>query len=197
MMTQPSKDKILRTNQVPIALIGVGIAWLLANNTGFAGRVAEDERVRAARRRIGEIGIGRVAERGGQSLGPGGQDPDGWVHQAAGAARGAIGSVRDAGGSVLDRASSSITSYAGDAGDLAKRAGGQLVAKLERDPWLIGVVGFVAGALLAAVLPPTRTERKLLGEARNELRSKATELGREAAERVRELADSTTRTSHH
>jgi hypothetical protein len=197
MMTQPSRDKILRTNQVPIALIGVGIAWLLANNTGFAGRVAEDERVRAARRRIGEIGIGRVAERGGQSLGPGGQDTDGWVHQAAGAARGAIGSVRDAGGSVLDRASSSITSYAGDAGDLAKRAGGQLVAKLERDPWLIGVVGFVAGALLAAVLPPTRTERKLLGEARNELRSKATELGREAAERVRELADSTTRTSHH
>jgi len=51
--------------------------------------------------------------------------------------------------------------------------------------------------LLAALLPPTRAERELLGEARDELRGKAIELGREAAERVRELADSTTRTSRH
>jgi hypothetical protein len=196
-MTQPSRCKFLRTNQVPIALIGFGIAWLLANNTGLAERIAEGERVRAARRRIGEIGTGRVAERRGPSLGPGGEAADGWVHQAAEAARGAIGSVRDAGGAVLDRASSSITSRAGDAGDLAKRAGGQLVERLERDPWLIGVVGFVAGALLAAVLPLTRAEQELLGEARDELRSKGTELGHEAAERLRELADSATRTSRH
>jgi hypothetical protein len=197
MMTQPSTGKILRTNQIPIALIGVGIAWLLTNNTGLTGRVVRDVRVLAARRRIGELGIGRIAERGGQSPGSDGKGADGWVHQAAEAARGAIGSVRDTGNAALDRATSGITSYAGDAGDLAKRAGGQLVEKLERDPWLIGVVGFVAGALLAALLPPTRAERELLGEARDELRGKAIELGREAAERVRELADSTTRTSRH
>ena len=196
-MTQPSTGKILRTNQLPIALIGVGIAWLLASNTGLTGRVVGDEHVLGARRRIGELGIGRIAERRGPSLGQGGEAADGWVHHAAEAARGAIGSVRDSGNAALDRATSGITSYAGDAGDLAKRAGGQLVERIERDPWLIGVVGFVAGALLAALMPPTRAERELLGEARDELRGKAIELGREAAERVRELADSTTRTSRH
>jgi hypothetical protein len=211
-MTQSSKDKdfreIFSDNRVPIALIGVGIAWLLANSTGLTERVAGDERVQAARRRVGELEVLSSArpERGGEILGPSGEPAirtddrghrNGWVHQAAGAARGAIGSVRDAGSAALDRASSSITGYAGDAGDLAKRASGQVAEKLGRDPWLIGVIGFVGGALLAAVLPPTLTEQKLIGQAQGELRNRAAELGHEAAIRVRELADAATRPSPH
>ncbi len=212
MTTQSFKSSslgaVFQANRVPIALIGVGIAWLLASNTGLAERVVQDERVQAARRRIGEIGIDNsqpeiIAGHSGQILGPSGEpaigagDPgltDGWVHQAAGAARGAISSVRDAGNAMLDRASS-VTDYAGNAGDLAKRAGGQLVQKIERDPWLIGVVGLVAGALVAALLPPTKIEREFIGEARDELRSKATEIGHQAAERVREFAETTAPTS--
>src|SRR6516165_3558019 len=60
IMTQSSKDKnfgeIFSENRVPIALIGAGIAWLLANRTGLTERLAEDERVQAAKRRIGEFG---------------------------------------------------------------------------------------------------------------------------------------------
>ena len=124
-----SLGEFLQANRVPIALIGVGIAWLLAGNTGL---VVRDGRVQAARRRTGEIGIGNsqpeiTAGHSGQILGPSGEPTigagdasrtDGWVHQAAGAARGAISSVRDAGNAVLDRASG-ITDYAGSAGDLA------------------------------------------------------------------------------
>jgi hypothetical protein len=201
-----SLGEVFQTNRVPIALIGVGIAWLLANNTGLVERVVRDERVQAARRRIGEIGIGNSqpeagAGHSGQILGPSGEPAigagdagrtDGWVHQAAGEARGVISSVRDAGNAVLDRASG-ITDYAGNAGDLAKRAGGQLVEKIERDPWLIGVVGLVAGALVGALLPPTKAEQEFFVEARDELRNKATEIGHQTAERVRELAETTAR----
>jgi hypothetical protein len=201
-----SLGEVVQANRVPIALIGVGIAWLLASNTGLVERVVRDERVQAARRHIGEIGIGNsqpeiTAGHSGQILGPSGEPAigagdagrtDGWVHQAAGAARGAISSVRDAGNAMLDHAST-ITDYAGNAGDLAKRAGGQLVDKIERDPWLIGVVGLVAGALLATLLPPTKTEQEFIEEARDELRSKAIEIGHQAAERVRELAETTAR----
>ena len=197
-----SLGEVFQANRVPIALIGVGIAWLLANNTGLVERAVRDKRVQAARRRIGEIGIGNsqpeiTAGHSGQILGPSGEPAigagdagrtDGWVHQAAGAARGAISSVRDAGNAVLDRASS-ISDYAGNAGDLAKHAGGQLVEKIERDPWLIGVVGLVAGALVGALLPPTKAEQEFFVEARDELRNKATEIGHQAAERVRELAE--------
>jgi hypothetical protein len=215
IMTQSLRDKsfgeIFSENGVPIALIGVGIAWLLANRTGLTERLAEDERVQAAKHRIGELAAlsspfsSSKPGSGGQILGPSGEPilPDdmrhrtGWVHQAAGAARGAIGSVRDAGSAAIERASSSITGYAGDAGDLAKRASDQVAEKLGRDPWLIGIVGFVGGALLAAVLPPTQTEQNLVGQAQGELRNRATELGHEAATRVRELADAATRPSPH
>jgi hypothetical protein len=196
------KDSI-QANSVPLTLIGVGIAWLVASNTGLTDRVVKDERVQAARRRIGElagdIGIGASSSEGsgGQILGPDGERltrtdaerGDGWVHQAAGAARGAITSVRDAGSAVLERA--------GAATDLANRASSQVTEKLSADPWLIGVAGLVAGALLAAVLPPTRIEQDYIGEARDGLWSKANELGHEAAERVRELADSATQTAPH
>ena len=203
-----SLGEVVHANRVPIALIGVGIAWLLASNTGLVERVVRDERVQAARRHIGEIGIGNsqpeiTAGHSGQILGPSGEPAigagdagrtDGWVHQAAGAARGAISSVRDAGNAMLDHAST-ITDYAGNAGDLAKRAGGQLVDKIERDPWLIGVVGLVAGALVGALLPPTKAEQEFFVEARDELRNKATEIGHQAAERVRELAENHRSTS--
>jgi len=195
--------EIIQANRVPLTLIGIGIAWLVASNTGLADRVANDERVQAARRRIGEfagdIGIGGGSSdgAGGQILGPDGERlarsdssrGDGWVHQAAGAARGAISTVRDAGSAVLDRA--------GAATDLASRASTQVTEKLSTDPWLIGVAGLVAGALLAAILPPTRIEQDYIGEARDGLWNKANELGHEAAERVRELADSATRTTTH
>ena len=195
--------EVMQANRVPLTLIGIGVAWLVASNTGLADRVANDERVQAARRRIGEfagdIGIGGSSSEGsgGQVLGPDGEPltraesdrGNGWVHQAAGAARGAISTVRDAGSAVLDRA--------GAAGDLASRAGGQVTEKLSTDPWLIGVAGLVAGAIFAAILPPTRIEEDYVGEARDGLWKKANELGHEAAEAVRELADSATRSTNH
>jgi hypothetical protein len=195
----------LQANWVPLSLIGVGIAWLVASNTGLAERVAHDERLQAAGRKIGEfageLGVGGDGKEGagstGQILGPDGEPLRGadsergnaWVHQAAGAARGALSSVRDAGNAVLDRA--------GAASDLATRAGSQVTEKLSTDPWLIGVAGLVAGALLAALLPPTRIEQDYIGEARDELWHKANELGHEAAERVRELADPAARATTH
>src|SRR5258705_5160998 len=47
--------EVIQANKVPLTLIGIGIAWLVASNTGLADRVANDERVQAALRRIGEF----------------------------------------------------------------------------------------------------------------------------------------------
>ena len=68
---------------------------------------------------------------------------------------------------------------------------------MSTDPWLIGVAGLVAGAVLAAMLPPTRIEQDYIGEARDNLLNRAEELGHEAAERVRELADNGIGTTPH
>src|SRR5260370_22156963 len=110
--------EVIQANSVPLALIGIGIAWLVASNTGLADRVVNDQRVQAARRRIGELsGDVRIAGSfsegySGQILGPDGEPlartgadrGDGWGHQAAGAARGAISPVRDGRRAGLGRA---------------------------------------------------------------------------------------------
>jgi hypothetical protein len=181
---------LMRDNAIPITLIGIGSAWLLVSNTSLADRVANDDRVQAARRRMselaGDVGVTGGAEksRGGSILGPDGKPlsragedhQDNSVHHAAGAARNAIASVRDAGSAVLDRA--------GSASDFAGRASNRAT------PWLIGVAGLVVGAVLGAMIPPTTIEQDYIGEARDNLLDRAQELGHEAAERVRELADS-------
>ena len=102
--------EVMQNNSLPLTLIGVGIAWLVANNTGLVDHVVNDERVQAAQRRIGElagdigIGGGSNAPAGGQILGPDGEPlarsdsgrGNGWVHQAAGAARGGTNTLRSA-----------------------------------------------------------------------------------------------------
>jgi hypothetical protein len=119
---------VMRDNAIPITLIGIGTAWLLASTTGVADRVANDDRVHAARRRISELAgnaglaSGTREPRGGSILGPdgkplsrAGEDYEGsWVHQAAGAAKNVITSVRDAGSAFLDRAGSA-SEFAGRA----------------------------------------------------------------------------------
>src|ERR1700676_4039886 len=42
---------MIRANPVPFALIGIGMAWLIASNTNVLARIAEDERIAAERRR--------------------------------------------------------------------------------------------------------------------------------------------------
>ena len=199
----------LQANWMPLSMIGIGLAWLAVSNSGLIEQVAKNERAKAEVSKIDQLAgepviLGKKeADRGGGLVGPNGEPlghaahqgaGDGWVHQAAGAARGAFGSVRDAGGAVLGRASH-YTGYASEAGDMAKRAGGQLAEMLKRDPWLIGVIGLIVGGLAAALLPPTRIEQEYFAQARDELWTKANELGHEAAERVRELADTSGRTS--
>jgi len=198
-----------QANWIPLSLIGVGITWLVVSKPGLTERIAKDKRVQTAGSRIGEIasdlGSGGSTKdetrQTGQILGPDGRPlhsgdvgrDKGWVTQATGAARSAIISVREAGSAVIDRASK-YTDSANGASEMANRAG-QLAEKLGRDPWLIGVTSMVAGALLAVLLPPTRIEQEYINEAREEFRTRSSELGHQAAERIRELADPNIRSS--
>ncbi|HEV2303293.1 MAG TPA: hypothetical protein VGR91_17135 [Stellaceae bacterium] len=137
----------LRANPVPLALIGFGLAWLLARNTGVIDNLADDERLRAASRRIGET-IGIKADEGPAA---GKREAERWVHQAAGAARGALATVR--GSAAVERAEQ----LAGEAGERASQIGDRLADAMERHPLLVGALGLVSGAALASLLPPGKS----------------------------------------
>ncbi len=169
----------VRANRIPLAVIGIGIAWLIAANLGIAGDGTEGEATAS------EMGAPHTTASGTASA----TDRNGvWVHQAAGAARGAARSVREAAGTVLERAGE-YAEYARPATEQVRRAGRSLRASVEQHPLLIGLAGLISGAALAALLPSTRREQDWVGEARGELWKKAEEIGHEAADRVRSLAE--------
>jgi hypothetical protein len=196
--------EIVRTNPVPIALIGIGAAWLVASNTNAVDRIARDERVQTARRRVTDLAsdignrAGEMATSAAQRIGiagngadrplghtgnpmidqPGaGMASDGWVHEVSDRAQGMLQSARDSSGAMLDRASES-----------AGRIADQVTDTFERHPLLIGAIGLMAGALIAALLPPSRTEDEWFGPARDQLWNKAEEAGQETVSRVRDVA---------
>jgi hypothetical protein len=167
-------NEVIRANSIPLALIGLGVGWLLAGNTGVIDAVAQDQRLVAARRRIGDKsrGVGKtVSVTGDAQLDDLNDDrrENGWVHQASVAARDAIRTVRET----------------GEAVHLPKEA----TQAFTRHPLLVGVLGIAAGAALAALLPPTRLEDEWLGETRDKLRTGARTLAQDAVERVRNLAE--------
>jgi hypothetical protein len=196
--------EIVRANPVPIALIGIGAAWLLASNSGVVDRIAQDRRVEAARRRVtgltSDVGnrAGELASTMAERVGIAGNGADrplgytgnpmvdeaggqatsaGWVHQMSDIAQDAIRSARDSGGAMLDRTQ-----------DQASRIADQVTDAFERHPLLIGAIGVMAGAMIAALLPATRVEDEWFGGARDELWQRAEAVGQEAVSRVRDTA---------
>ena len=192
--------EIVRDNPVPIALIGIGAAWLLASNSGIVDRIAQDQRIEAARRRVtdlaGDVGnrAGELASTVAERVGIGGNGAGytgnpmvdeagawttsaGWVHQMSDIAQDAIRSARDSGGAMLDRTQ-----------DQAGRIADQVTDAFQRHPLLIGAIGVMAGAMIAALLPATRVEDEWFGGARDELWQRAEAVGQEAVSRVRETA---------
>jgi hypothetical protein len=104
-----------------------------------------------------------------------GEHSEGWVHQVSDQASGALRSARDTSGALLHR----VGSYAG--------AGG-VSDTFERHPLIIGAIGVMTGALIAALVPLSEVENELLGETRDDLWHRAEDLGEEAVQRVRDAA---------
>jgi hypothetical protein len=104
-----------------------------------------------------------------------GERSEGWVHQMSDQASGALRSARDTGGALLNR----VGNYAGADG---------VSDMFERNPLIIGAIGVMTGALIAALLPMSQVENELLGQTRDELWQRAEDFGEEAVQRVREAA---------
>lgn len=179
---------VVRANPLPFALIAAGAAWLIANNTGLTERVAQDERVRGAARRAGEMAsdlgtrasgmASDLGHRAGEyatdisrrvGLNGDGEGGSGWMHQAADTTQEAIRS----GNAVLDSAG---------------RAADQINDAIERNPLVVGGLGVLAGAVLAMLLPASRAENQWLRGIRDGFWRRAEQAGQEAAVAVRKIA---------
>lgn len=86
-----------------------------------------------------------------------------------------------------------VVDAASYASEQAVRAGQQtretFLQTLDRNPLLVGGIGLAIGALIAAAIPVTRQENRLLGETSDEMKRRARELASEGYEAAKDAAE--------
>jgi ElaB/YqjD/DUF883 family membrane-anchored ribosome-binding protein len=169
----------VRDNPLPVSLVGIGLAWLMAAGKSGSGRAATGP------------STGQLGERG---------------RNAAQGAKEAIGSVKDQVSGTLDSARAGLQSARQRAGDLtqgardaaaqigdtarqqAQRAKNGIDYLVREQPLALGAIGLAIGALVAASAPRTQKEDELLGEASDRLADRAKDMGKEQLQKVQDAA---------
>lgn len=155
--------QMIRNNPIPGALVGLGLGWMIFSNRGRA--IASDVYGASAR----WLPQGRQGTNG---------SGNGLLHRAAVAAS-----------DVGERARETTAQVSEKARALAGTATRPTARLAEDNPLLVGAVGVILGATIAVVLPMTRRENEVLGDAQAELVERAEDIGREVVDRARTVAE--------
>jgi ElaB/YqjD/DUF883 family membrane-anchored ribosome-binding protein len=192
----------VRSNPLPIALIGLGAGMLVYQSYGRQRRPIRGlERFQSSGsydRETNFEGRNLSAGRSGETTG---QSTVGRAYEGvAGAASSAASTVSSAANSALDTVSTKVSGVYSGAGDAVNRvysSAGELGTKatetyehyLEENPLAVGAVAAAIGAAVGFALPSTRYESQLMGEARQNLMDKAQHVAGDLVERARHVAD--------
>lgn len=182
--TAASVGGMVRGNPVPLALIGLGIGWLVLSQTGADERVSRS----GVARRFGDAS----------------RQARGHLHDAGESVRHAAGSAYDRAGSTVRSAGEQVRSWtqADDRGHEdpdGSRAGGAMARGRARrtldragsgfwdmvddHPLVAGIMGVALGAALGAGIPSSRYEDRLVGDYSDEAYDYAKDMARETMER--------------
>jgi hypothetical protein len=195
-----------RQNPMPVALVGVGLVWLM-RSSGRNGGADHD----VGRRGLG-AGMGRLKE-GAEHLGEKaqglGQDLARRAHEAGDSMSRSTHELQDQAADMVSQAKEKASDMKGQIGDTLAHAretgqaaaervgsGAQNASRLAQDsgrwlsqiveeivdgePLILGAVGLAVGFAIGSALPRTHVEDQTLGPAHDKL----VEKGREAAQEV-------------
>jgi hypothetical protein len=200
----------IRQNPVPAVLIGAGLLWMFmggARNTVLGGAswslfsgIAQGAQHTGATAYRGAREVGaKVAEGAGviaETAGEAGSQAAGAMRSAAGALGGAASETTsqatqiakgayDVAEDMIEPAASSISRQGLESYKGLQQA---LAEMFDKQPLLLGAVGVAVGAAIAASLPATNVENRLVGDTADSLKDKAQELWSETTERAEAMA---------
>jgi ElaB/YqjD/DUF883 family membrane-anchored ribosome-binding protein len=203
----------VRDNPMPVALVGIGLAWLMASGRSGGdrwrgdGHVPYDEwdtdvdrdRSLGSSYTVGSSVAKPANGNAGDGIASKVSDMTQRIRdkasQTSSLARGATQRTRE-------RLSHGVHSAGERVGELSERSRAQAERArdtvshiVEEQPLVLGALGLAVGALLGAVLPPTRPEDELMGGAKDDLLRSAKSAAREQAESVRESAERVAQTA--
>lgn len=175
----PIKLGGMRADPVALGLVGLGVAWLAAENLGFLDGVVPG--LGKVTSTSAELSFHEPIKAAAVSNGEEEDRSGGWFHQAANATHGAFRSVYDRSGAMIGQASDLIA-HRVESGERVRQA-------ISGSPWLLGLAGLAVGLAAAMLLPASRPEREIATQARDEIRETAEEIGHRATATVHEMAE--------
>lgn len=171
----------LRENPIPIALIGLGMAWLAISQTRRAHSAYpagyypthegydEHETLRSKVKAKADAAKARLAETAEQ-------------------AKQRLASAQSHAGEGLAGARGKASEYAhaaqAKAGEYGRYAKARFDETLDQEPLVIGAIGLAVGAAIGAALPASPVERRYFGPAR----AKAAESAKQSLDQVKDVA---------
>ncbi|WP_051340579.1 hypothetical protein [Azospirillum halopraeferens] len=173
----------MRSNPIPLAMIGLGIGWLALTGSGYDRRIAHSDMVRRAgstvrHARDSVYGAAEHAyERAGDTLRQAGDRAGDTMNRARGMAGGTGGA--DAAHGMGDR----MGEYGHEAAGRARSMAGGFWDMVDDHPLVAGVMGVALGAALGASIPSTRYENRWVGDYADEVYDQARHFAQDAIDR--------------
>lgn len=196
----------IRQNPIPTAIAGIGLAWLWKNRSdGQQDQHLHEYRyVGSGRRgRYAYYDEGQSASAGGigQKVG----DAAGSVSQTVGGAAGTVGQTAgDIAGNVGRTAGDVAENVGQTAGDvvergqlMAEQAGMQFEDMLDANPLAMGLIAVGAGAAIGVLVPETRQENELLGDASDKVTDAVGETASQTMDKVEKVAGKAQQAASH
>jgi len=174
--------RFFRNIPAPILLLGAGVALLRSSSSEGTPFVASrDEHSQSSESALERVGS--AVSSGAAAIAAGVSDTVSDTAQAANRmASSATAAVSNAASSMYRGGADAASYAANQAAQTGHESRENFLNALERHPMIIGGVGLAIGAVIAASLPTTAVENRLLGEKSDDLKDRASKMGSEGYE---------------
>ena len=162
-----------KQNPMPVALVGIGLAWLMALGRHPAQNYGYESSTSSSGIRDKASGMMQSAS---DALSSTKDRLSGSMGSARGTVSQTMGSMRDSAGHVTDTARQQW-----------ERARGGVDYLVHEQPLALGAIGLAIGAILGAAAPRTRMEEQMVGDTARNLTDKAKEMGSQQLEKAKEV----------
>jgi ElaB/YqjD/DUF883 family membrane-anchored ribosome-binding protein len=178
----------IRENPVPAVLTGIGMTWLYLSARSTNGRERFYDSSRAAGQ-YGEYGTAPATESSGDR--PFGRAPEqiqAVVDEAKHKAEPAMSDARQKAGQITGQVKEQVGMLREQAYDQAQRVAARYDRMLQHNPLALGAIALTLGLAIGLLLPETRQENRLMGEAKERLVESAQQTAQEVAQKVQSVA---------
>jgi ElaB/YqjD/DUF883 family membrane-anchored ribosome-binding protein len=178
---------VIRENPIPVAAIGLGVTWLVAQQRSKRGLARYG--YRGPERRISGYSERRrgLGTRSGATAGATREPATGMAERVEGMAEG-IGDVAERAQERMSELGSEakerMQQFGSRAREQTHRVGARLERMIDQNPLVVAAGAVVVGLAAGLLLPGTRREDELMGSARDQLMERAGD----TVERVKEAA---------